>query len=147
METLIKPKLTGRGGPGRGGGRKLGVKSKEKLSQIKTKEEALELFQKRAFGMTNKILNAQMIVAQGSHKMIRTKRVNGILKTEQVTDIDTIQDLLDNGVNGEDYEIVVGALPDFRAGDAILNRALGKPTEVIEMSGRDGAPLLIKLNE
>jgi len=144
--TMVKPK--GRGGAGRGQGRKPGAKTKERLVFAKTKEEALALFQKRAFKMTNDILTAQKIVAIGSHKMIRMyKDDEGMPHVETIRDVERMQQLIDEGEYGVEYLIVEGSPPDFRAGDAILNRALGKPTEVVELSGRDGKPLIISLDK
>lgn len=147
MPTTIEKPKGNRGGAGRGQGRKPGKKTLEKLSQIKTKEQALEIFSKRTFKMTNKILDAQMIVAIGTHKMIAVEIDDeGKKHVETIRDENRIQMLLDEGRYGQDYLIVEGTPADFRAGDAILNRALGKPTENIEMGGVGGAPLIIRLD-
>ena len=103
--TMVKPK--GRGGAGRGQGRKPGAKTKERLVFAKTKEEALALFQKRAFKMTNDILTAQKIVAIGSHKMIRMyKDDEGMPHVETIRDVERMQQLIDEGEYGVEYLIV-----------------------------------------
>lgn len=140
MEATFKKK---NGGKRVGAGRPMGAKSKRRLSHISTIEKAIEYFQQRTFGVVDKIFNAQMIVAQGSHKMLRMHLKNGVVETETIRDMDKMQELLDTGEYGKDYVIVVGELPDFRAGDAILNRGLGKPTETLNIGNKDAQPFII----
>ncbi len=146
MEATID-KRKKNGGARKGSGRKRGVKSKHTLANLKTREQALELFQQRAFKMTNKLLDAQSIVAMGTHKMIAvTKDAEGKTHVETIRDEKRMQEFLDTGTYGIHYMIVEGSAPDFRAADAILNRALGKPTESIELTGKGGQPMIIKLD-
>ena len=137
-----KTKLKGSGGAGRGQGRKKGSKLPKTLEKLKQ----LEALKQRVFAMTNKLVNAQAMIALGTHKMICVHKTAEGMKAETVRDEDRMQSFLDTGVYGKDYLIVVGKEPDFRAGDALLNRAYGKPTESVEHSGRDGKPLIIKLD-
>ena len=37
--------------------------------------------------------------------------------------------------------------PELKTGEYLINQGAGRPTEQIELSGRDGAPLIIPLDE
>lgn len=53
---------------------------------------------------------------------------------ETIRDEKRIENLLDTAELGVDYFIVVGALPDNKAADSILNRAWGKPAETLDVN-------------
>lgn len=123
---------------GKLGGRPLGTKNK--LTILKEKKRAD--FDKSIALMAKKITNAQAIVALGNHKMIRMfKDADGTMHIETIKDETRMQNLLDTGVYGVDYIIVVGHEPDWKAGDALLNRVFGKATETVKHEGEIGFSL------
>ncbi len=125
-------------------GRPKGAKSPKTLD----KEASLERIRQRVFAMSDKLINAQAVVAMGTYKMVRPYiGTDGLPKTETIRDMDDMEKLIQEGTLGKDYLIVEASAPDHKAADALLNRAYGKPTESIEHSGKDGAPLLIKLDK
>ncbi len=89
----------------------------------------------RVFKMTDKLLNAQAVVALGSHKMLRPFIKDGVPSVETIRDEKEMQRLIDTGVYGKDYLIVVGAMPDWRAIESLYNRAFGKAKETLELEG------------
>lgn len=102
----------------------------------KLKRKALSLFNKRVAKMTDKLLNAQSIVAMGSHKMLRPfMGEDGLPHVETIRDMDRMQKLIDEGEYGKDYLIVVGELPDWKAANALLDRTYGKAKESITLDG------------
>lgn len=128
--------------------KKAGRPKGKKAAKTLDKEASLERIRQRVFAMSDKLINAQAVVAMGTHKMVRPYTgTDGLPKTETVRDMDEMEKLIQNGVLGKDYLIVEGSAPDHKAADALLNRAYGKPVESIEHSGRDGAPLIIKLDK
>ena len=77
-----------------------------------------------------------MIVAVGTHRMVTVTRDDeGKAHVETVRDVVMIDELLARGKYGEDYLILEGSAPDWRAADALLNRALGKAKETVEHTG------------
>ena len=131
------------GGAGRGQGRKKGSKAPKTFE----KEKMLEGIRQTIFGMSHKLVMAQSVPALGTYKMLRPFiGEDGLPHTETVRNMDDMQDLIDKGVHGKDYLIVVGDKPDHKAVSALLDRAFGKPVESVEHSGRDGKPLIIKLD-
>ena len=134
-------KNKGRGGAGRGQGRKKGVATL-------AKEVAFKRMQEKIYAMTDKLVNAQAVVALGTYKIVRPYTgTDGLPKTETVRDMDEMEKLIQNGTLGKDYLIVEASAPDHKAAANLLDRGFGKPTESIEHSGRDGAPLIIKLDK
>lgn len=95
----------------------------------------LKAMDKRIFRMAEKLVSAQSIVALGSHKMIRTFMKDGVPAVETIRDEKKMQDLLDSGIYGKDYLIVVGAMPDAKAANMLLDRAFGKAKESITLDG------------
>ena len=129
---------------------KLGGKNKKGKKSAKTidKEASLERIRQRVYEMSDKLINAQAIVALGTWKMVRPYiGEDGMPHTETIRNMDDMQKLIDTGVHGKDYLIVVGAEPDHKAAANLLDRSYGKPVESIEHSGRDGKPLIIRLDE
>ena len=84
----------------------------------------------------DKLVNSQMIVALGTHKMIIVKKdaVTGEVHVETVRDEERMQSFLDTGVYGKDYLIVAGAEPDWKAANALLDRAFGKAVESVDLT-------------
>lgn len=130
-------------------GRKGGLAKKDKgTKKTLLKEEVFEVAKQRVFAMTQKLVNAQSIVAVGTHKMVRTyKDASGMPHTEVIRDTDRMQELIDTGEYGKDYMILIGAEPDHKAASALLDRFYGKPTESIEIGNKDNEPFIIILDE
>jgi len=144
MATLDKNKIV----RGKNGGKRpnagvyKGFKYPKTIEKEKIKSEIDKVIMLRA----SKIVDAQYIMSQGYHVMIEFIKVpGGIPEQKQVSDPKRIQELLDLGEYGKDYVIVLGARPDPKAGDMLLNRTFGKPTESLEVGNKDGRPLSISL--
>lgn len=136
-----------RGGIQPGGGRPKGSKNKATLE----KQKVAEAFNQRVMANANALFNAQLTLAVGSQKVFRVDETGeGKSKKREhvlVTDADEIKVLLDehdgrNGVVDGVYYYFSDVLPDNRAIDSMLNRAIGKPKESIEHTNPDGTPLL-----
>ena len=129
-----------KGGKQPGGGRPKGSLNKSTLEQRKV----LEAFNQRVMAKADALFNAQLTLAVGSMKVFRideTEGDNGKKKREhvQVTDSDEIKQLLDEhdgvpGVVDGVYYYFQEVAPDNKAIEAMLNRALGKAPEKIEIT-------------
>lgn len=127
------------GGKRQGAGRKLGSKSRATLEQRKV----LEAFNQRVMAKADALFNAQLTLAVGSMKVFRvdeTEGDNGKKKREHVhvTDPEEIKALLDEhdgapGVVDGVYYYFQEVAPDNKAIEAMLNRALGKAIDKIEI--------------
>ena len=109
-------------------------------SRVMAREKAYTnlLIAKRA----KKLVESQTIVAIGTHHMITIRfDDDGTRHTEIVRDDKRQEKLLTEGVYGKDYLIIEGTPADWRAGDALLNRAFGKPKETLEIDGEVGFTL------
>lgn len=83
-----------------------------------------------------KILEAQTNVALGTHKMLRLELDEaGMPHRRTVSDEREMQNLLDTGIYGKDYIIIVGKAADWKAGNALLDRAFGKANESVKHTG------------
>jgi hypothetical protein len=130
-----------KGGAQPGGGRPKGSLNKSTLEQRKV----LEAFNQRVMAKADALFNAQLTLAIGSMKVFRIDEIegeNGKKKREHVhvTDADEIKALLDEhdgaaGVVDGVYYYFQDVLPDNKAIEAMLNRALGKPKETLEHAG------------
>jgi hypothetical protein len=128
----------------KGGLARRGKKNKKTLD----KEISLERIRQRVFAMSDKLVDAQAVIALGTWKMLRPFiGEDGLPHTETIRDMDAMQDLIDNGIHGKDYLIVAGTEPDHKAADALLNRAYGKPTETLDLGNKDDEPFIIELDD
>lgn len=141
---------------GKLGGRPVGKKSKATLE----KEAVLKAFNQRIFQIADSLLDPQISLAKGQrflYKIEKTKVVGpkgGITyrneKPQQVTSETEIQaylndlvdrvngDLEDNHDPGAVYYYITAKEPNNMAIDSLFNRALGKPIESVELSGKNG---------
>jgi len=120
-----------RGGYREGSGQPKGTKSEKTL----LKEQIRAEMHQRVFKVSQKILSAQMVVAIGTHKMIQIMKGPGdTVVTRTIRDTDEMQKLLDEGVYGVDYIVLIGKEPDWKAGESILNRTFGKAKETIDIN-------------
>lgn len=115
----------------RGRGRPVGTMTKE----TKLRMKSTATMQRRIYRIADKIIGAQIVSALGSYKIVVKSVLDGIISFETVRDEKRMQELLDNGIHGEDYLIVAGAIPDWKAGNALLDRGFGKAKESLELSG------------
>lgn len=111
------------------GGRPKGKKNKATLE----KEKVMAAVRQQILKKADKLINSQVITALGTYKIVVIEKVDGIMRATTVRDNDHMDELLNTGVLGKDYLIVAGSVPDWKAGDALLNRALGKATEHIDV--------------
>ena len=141
-----------KGGPQPGGGRPKGSLNKSTLEQRKV----LEAFNQRVMAKADALFNAQLTLAVGSMKVFRIDEIQDGKKTRRehvhVTDADEIKRLLDEhdgaaGTVDDVYYYFQDVLPDNKAIEAMLNRALGRAAETIKHENTDGSPLLAPLAE
>lgn len=116
----------------RGVGRPAGVRMTQQNKLIMREKQA---FNRIASRRAQKILNAQTVTALGTYHLIELFRDknNVVVERHIVRDLKRQEVLLNDFEHGVDYQILEGTPPDWRAGDAILNRAWGKPKESIEV--------------
>lgn len=122
-------------------GRKVGSKNKASLER----QAVADAFNQRVMAKADALFNAQLTLAVGSMKVFRideTEGDNGKKKREHVhvTDAEEIKKLLDEhdgapGVVEGVYYYFQDVLPDNKAIEAMLNRALGKPVDTVEHAG------------
>jgi hypothetical protein len=141
-----------RGGKRKGAGRPKGKPTQKTLEKLKV----AEAFNQRVMAKADALFNAQLTLAVGSMKVFRIDEVGKGDKARRVhthvTDADEITALLDEheGGNGEVdgvYYYFADVLPDNKAIEAMLNRALGRPTEHHEITGKGGTPLMQPVSE
>ena len=150
------------------GGRPKGTLLKKTVDRIKV----LEQWRNRAAKIANNLLGAQTIIATGTHTLMRIDEVTEYRETGQsnkdgspkknkyttkkfvvVTDPEEIENVMNEfedvdgaGVVDGKYYFLTHKEPQNNAIDSILNRTFGRPTETLEVSGKDGVPLIIKLD-
>lgn len=113
------------------GGRPKGLQTAE----VKLRRKVERQVQVKIMKMADKLINAQSIIALGTHKIVtisidpqtNEKHVN------MVNDEKEIDRLIETGKYGEDYLIIVGKAGDWKSANALLDRALGKAKENIKL--------------
>ena len=148
------------------GGRPKGKLLQKTIDRIKV----LEQIRNRASSIAGSLLGAQALIAMGTHTLMRidedvSYRETGVDKSEApkkskyvtkkfsvVTDPDeiktvfnTFEDIDGSGIVDGKYYFVTHKEPQNNAIESIFNRTWGRPTESIEVSGKDGIPLIINL--
>ena len=118
------------GGRRPGAGRKRGSKGKTTLER----EEIAQRVRDVIAGRAQSLIDAQTVSALGYHKIVVREEVDGMPKLTQVHDKDEIERLIIEGTLGEDYFIIVGSKPDWKAADALLDRSLGKAISYVDLS-------------
>ena len=99
------------------------------------RENVLAHIEQRIFGLADKLLDAHIVTAIGTHRMVVvTIDDEGKKHIETVREESRMQELLDTGIYGLDYLIVEGTPADWRAIEALENRAFGKPKETIDQN-------------
>ena len=137
----------------KGAGRKKG-----KTTETQLKEKALKDFKLKASKMANSLLLSQAQEAIGTRQIVRRDDIYSKGKlvkvefnvVEDAKEIEKVlnefQDIDGRGEIDGVFYMITQDKPNYRASDAILNRAFGRPTESHEVSGKDGEPLIIKLD-
>lgn len=116
---------------GQKGGKPPGSKSERTLIKEQVKAEMYQ----RIFGMTQRLVNAQYKIAIGTHKMVQMIKGPGdTMMTRTIRDEEEMQRLLDEGEYGIDYIILVGKEGDWKAANALLDRAMGKAKETLDIN-------------
>lgn len=140
---------------GKKGGRPKGVKNPATLEREEVRKKVDQLILSRA----EAIIRATFIPTMGMNFCYRVdeiKNKKGAVigtKNRLVTDPHEIEMALniieagDNGGEENNYYFVTSERPDFRAGEALLNRALGKAKESIEHTNPDGNLKTIIINK
>jgi len=135
---------------GHKGGRPKGSKAAKTLE----KEKTLEAFKQRVFRASSRLFTSQFQSAIGVtfvyriDRLGKNKEIEKHILVEDPKEIETALNQIEAGENGGDngYYYISVKEPDVRASSVLLDRAYGKPTESIEHSGRDGRPMIIKLD-
>lgn len=140
-----------KGGARKGAGRKKGHKEPQTIIKERTHVEV----KMRIAKMADSLISAQTVLAKGMNMLYRIDTVkdeNGKKKRKKpklVTDQWEIEMYLDALVNNElssvndseHYYFLTTKVPSNRALDSLLNRAFGKATESVEVTGKDGKEL------
>lgn len=116
----------------------LGGRPKGSLNKLTLlKEKRRNQIDKSIATMALKITNSQAMTALGTHKLLELYKdeSTGLMQKRVVNDIKRIEKFLESGVYGVDYIIVVGKNPDWKAGNALLDRTFGKAKETVEHTG------------
>lgn len=135
------------GGKRPGAGRKPGSRSAKTLEKMAVQKA----FNERVMRHADHLFHAQLALSVGSVRVFRIDEENdgnGKIKRTHtlVTDVKEIKKVLDehegqSGIVDDSYYFITEVMPDNRAIDSMLNRALGKPKETHEHSGLDGDPI------
>lgn len=116
-----------------------GVRKGYKAPKTLEKLEARELVRQMVTDALRPMIQAQIAHAQGiGHVFTRDDKG----KFTKIADADHVEALLTKGVEEEHYWIFAKD-PSVQAFSDLLNRALDKPAEHIEMTGKDQGPLEI----
>lgn len=124
-----------RGGRRKGSGRPKGSISEEKRQLLETERA----YKKRAAGVADKLLNAQLALALGEINLfVKTVRGNKTITT-MVDDIETVKQYLSGELEDSDNEYYYLATknPDGKAIDSILDRTYGKARQSVDITSDD----------
>lgn len=132
---------------GEKGGRPLGRKNDATIE----KEAARKAYQQLILQRLRPLFESQMTLARGVSYMFRIEeKKNGAREHVVVTDPDEIGDILSQmdegspGVFNDQYYYITTKAPENRAIDSMLDRALDKARQALELGGKDGGPIEIK---
>ncbi len=137
---------------GKKGGRPKGRKNEATIE----KERELNAVKQRIMKNAQRIIDSQLSLSQGQQFLYRIDTNKKGIKSKPVliTDSEEIANYLDGefgdgeSLNTEtEYYFITTKEPNNMAADSMLNRAFGKPTENMELTGKDGQPLVIEISE
>lgn len=130
-------------GPPKGvryGGKPKGYKAAHTLER----DAVSAAFKQRVLKSADRLFNAQLSVAEGCSFLFRVDRPKGKAGKEKhvlVTDQDEITRYLDQEVDPDTHYYISTREPNNQAIADMLNRAMGRPVESIEVTGKDGGPV------
>lgn len=127
-----------RGGKRKGAGRPPGPEQST-LTKIAAREALRQMVMRHMEPM----LRAQIAHAQGIGHLYTRDKAGKFTKIENVAEVDR---LLAEGEEDRDYWIFTKD-PSVQAFTDLLNRALDKPAEHVELSGPDKGPLVVQWQE
>lgn len=129
-----------RGGARPGAGRPAGIPNAETL----TKAQARDALRQVVINHMDEMLQAQIAHAKGIKYLVARRKAGG--KFEKVS-----PEQLDAMLAGQDDESIVLEVwdkdPSVQAFTDLLNRALDKPADHVELTGAEGGPLVVKWQE
>lgn len=131
------------GGKREGAGRKPGRLNDKTLKAMEVKREYLNKVRKSA----DRLFNAQMNLAEGATMLFRVEKDSkgNDKKPELVTSQAEISQFIeecggyDGTMNGDTYYFLTTKLPDSRTITDMLDRAMGKPDQKLDLSNEDGS--------
>jgi hypothetical protein len=125
---------------GKKGGRPKGRRSASTLER----EAVLRAFNQRVMRQADRLFHAQMMAAEGVSFLFRRPKRGGA--SVRVTDQETLRQFFDGELDDDPSTLfyVVTERPSAEAADRLLNRALGKAKESVEVSGPGGGPVHIR---
>lgn len=122
---------------GKKGGRPAGSRNVATLE----KDKVSAALRQRILHNADRLFNAQMALAEGCSFLLRKPKVGKNAKTEIVTDPETLRRFVDGELEGDeaaDYFWLHTERPNIVAIQDAFNRAIGKPTDSVEVTGKDG---------
>lgn len=135
--------MAGNGGKRPGAGRKRGSKSQKTIQ----KERVLAALRDRIMANADRILDAQLSIAQGQqflYRIVTTKDAKG-RETRSKPELITSEIIIEAYLNGDyedsddEYYFITTKEPNNMAIDSMFNRAFGKPTESIDVTTKGKA--------
>lgn len=113
-------------------------------AETKLKQKAEKVLKSFLYKSTKRLLHSQMIAAFGTHRVATPiKNDKGvIIDYTIIRDEKELERLLSECKYGTDYFVLSGADPDWRAADALLSRAYGRPKETLAVEPGAGFSLL-----
>lgn len=113
------------------GGRPRGVRNKIQLEKDIIKKQ----FDQRILSVTDSLFHSQVVTALGTWKMITMQKDSaGKIQVTTINDTAIMQEYFETKVCNQDYFLVEGTLPDWRAIESLHNRVFGKPKESIDVA-------------
>lgn len=120
-----------------------GKRAKKDLEKVKVQAKV----DQKIMQMADKLISSQAVSAFGYYKMVTiTVDSDGHKSVETIRDEKEFDRLLEEGELGQDYFIVAAKDPDAKSAEMLLNRALGKAVEKLELSGDKDKPLVVLLD-
>jgi hypothetical protein len=122
---------------GKKGGRPRGSKNVASLER----DKVAAALRQRILQSADRLFNAQMSLAEGCAFLFKRGAAGG--KATLVTDEATLRRYVDGELDPEEFVYLHTERPNIVAIQDAFNRALGKPTETVEVSGKDGEPVRV----
>lgn len=132
-----------RGGKRQGAGRPKGSKEQHTLDR----EAVLKAYRARVCQQAQRLLDAEMVVAQGCSYLFRKPKSGKERKAEVVTDEETIRRYLDGELHDDatDWYFITTERPDTSTIRGMFDRVFDKPAQRTEVTGRDGEAVRLEI--